>query len=226
MLTRFHDRFHAGRVLARYLELYARRPDVLVLALPRGGVPVAFEVARALRAPLDVFLVRKLGAPGHEELAMGAIAGGARLINRAVVEALGVTEQQLDTVIRTEERELERRERLYGGGRVSAADRTIILVDDGLATGASMRVAVAALRAQRPTRIVIAVPVSSPTAHAELTDDVEDLVCPLIPGSFHAVGSWYEDFTQVTDAEVRALLDLVAHEQAEHIHDPAPAAGP
>lgn len=228
MLARFRNRHHAGRVLARALEVYARRPDVLVLGLPRGGVPVAYEVARELWAPLDVLLVRKLGAPGHEEVAMGAIAAGAQLIHRATVEALEVTPAELDAVIRTEERELDRRERAYRGRgpRPAIAGRTVILVDDGLATGASMRVAVAALRAEEPDRVVIAVPVCAPTSCTELAQEVDDLVCVLTPTSFNAVSTWYEDFTQVTDAEVRALLDRSAHEQAEHVHDPVPAAGP
>ena len=218
MLSRFQDRYQAGRVLAQHLEAYARRPDVLVLALPRGGVPVGFEVGRALQAPLDVFLVRKLGVPGHEELAMGAIAaGGARLINTDLVQALGISHEALESVIRNEERELARRERLYrrNSARLAVADRSIILVDDGLATGSTMRVAVTALREQRPLRIVVGVPISAPSACEELAADVDDIVCAVTPEPFHSVGLWYQDFSQTTDEEVRELLEIAAREQPE-----------
>ena len=285
----FQDRADAGRALAETLGAYADRPDVLVLALPRGGVPVGFEVARALKAPLDVFVVRKLGVPGHEELAMGAIAtGGVRVLNEDVVRALGISDEVIDRVAEAEEQELERREWLYRGERPPAevAGRTVILIDDGLATGASMRVAIAALAQRHPARMVVAVPVASPgicdefrhevdeVAEAEgrelerreqlyrgarpplevagktaiLIDDglatgstmragvaalrrlgpsgivvavpvaaaqtcdelrreVEEVVCAETPEPFYAVGLWYRDFSQTSDAEVSELLE-------------------
>ena len=209
MQAPFHDRRHAGRVLARQLAHYAGDPRVVVLALPRGGVPVAFEIARALDAPLDVFLVRKLGVPGHEELAMGAIASGdIRLINEEVVRAYDVSDADIEAVTAVEQQELERRERIYRDNRPLPAlhDRTVILVDDGLATGATMRVAILALRQESPARIVVAVPVAA----AETCDDfrtlVDDVVCAETPSPFYAVGLWYEDFAQTTDEEVHDLL--------------------
>jgi len=205
----YRDRREAGRYLAIKLADYAGRPDVLVLALPRGGVPVAYEVARALDAPLDLFLVRKLGVPGHEELAMGAIAsGGVRLLNDGVVRGLRISPDVLDQVAATELAELERREREYRGNRPApdVRDKTVIVIDDGLATGASMRVAVAALRQQHPARIVVAVPVASPATCAEFRDEVDEVICALTPEPFYAVGLWYEDFSQTTDEEVRDLL--------------------
>jgi predicted phosphoribosyltransferase len=205
----FRDRFEAGRRLAARLSHYARRPDVLVLGLPRGGVPVAYEVARALRAPLDVFLVRKLGIPGHEELAMGAIAtGGVRILNEEVVRKLGVPDGVLDAVAARERAELERRERAYRDGRPppDVRGRTVILVDDGLATGSTMRAAVRALRAQGPARIVVAVPVGAPETCAEFQDEADEVVCAVTPDPFYAVGLWYGDFSQTTDDEVRELL--------------------
>jgi putative phosphoribosyl transferase len=209
MDLRFRDRRHAGRVLAEKLESYARRADVLVLGLPRGGVPVAFEVALALAAPLDVFLVRKLGVPGYEELAMGAIAaGGIRFINWNTVEALGVTKAALERVIRKEELELDRRERQYRGhaARPSLADRVVILVDDGLATGSTMRVAVTAVREQHPARVVVGVPVGAPETCHDLAAMADDVVCAAMPERLRSVGGWYDDFSQTTDAEVRELL--------------------
>lgn len=206
----FHDRADAGRVLARTLAAYAGRPDVVVLALPRGGVPVAFEVARALDAPLDVFLVRKLGVPGQEELAMGAIASGhVRVLNDAVVQALGIPDSVIDAVAAREERELERRAREYRDGRppVPVAGRTVILIDDGLATGSSMRAAVQALKQQRPGRIVVAVPVAAAQTCDELRGQVDEVICAWTPAPFDAVGLWYDDFSQTTDAEVRQLLE-------------------
>jgi putative phosphoribosyl transferase len=209
----FRDRADAGRVLARALAGYAGRSDVIVLGLPRGGVPVAYEVARALGAPLDVFLVRKLGLPGHEELAMGAIAsGGIRLLNEDVVDAYYVSDAQIAAVTETEQRELERRERLYRDNRPlpQLRGRTVILIDDGLATGATMRVAVLALREESPARIVVAVPVAA----AETCDDfrtiVDEIICAETPSPFYAVGLWYEDFTQTTDEEVHELLNAIA----------------
>jgi putative phosphoribosyl transferase len=205
----FRDRADAGRILAAELAGYVGRSDVIVLALPRGGVPVAYEVARALGAPLDVFLVRKLGLPGHEELAMGAIAsGGIRLINDDVVEAYHVTEAEIEMVAVAEQAELERRERLYHEGRSlpPLEDHTVILVDDGLATGASMRAAVAALREKSPTRIVVAVPVASPETCEEFRSVADDIICAETPTPFQAVGIWYEDFAQTTDEQVHELL--------------------
>ena len=206
----FRDRRDAGQRLAGELERYAGRPDVVVLALPRGGVPVAYEVARRLRAPLDVFVVRKLGVPGHEELAMGAIAsGGVRVLNDEVVNALKLTEAEIADIETLERAELERRERLYRGDRppLDVRGRTVILVDDGLATGASMRAAVAALRRLSPARIVIAVPVAEPSTCDSLTEEADDVVCAVTPVPFVAVGLWYHDFSQTTDEEVRALLE-------------------
>jgi putative phosphoribosyl transferase len=213
---RFRDRREAGRLLAKRLiaQLSPRNvAPALVLALPRGGVPVAYEVALALDAPLDVFLVRKLGVPGHEELAMGAIAsGGVRVLNRNVVDALRVPEDLIDIVVAREEAELERRERAYRGDRLppDVQDRTVFLVDDGLATGSTMRAAAAALRQQSPARLVVAVPVSSPETCEELRDEVDEIVCAETPRQFYAVGVWYEDFSQTTDEEVRDLLRLAA----------------
>ena len=206
----FRDRVHAGQVLAERLSQYANRPDVLVLALPRGGVPVGFEVAMALDAPLDVFLVRKLGVPGQEELAMGAIAtGGVRILNESVVQALNVPAATIEAVTQAEARELARREVAFRGGRAApeVKERTVILVDDGLATGSTMRAAAAALRAQAPARLVVAVPVAAPDTCQDLRAEVDEIVCPVTPDPFYAVGLWYGDFRQTTDEEVRALLD-------------------
>ncbi|HEX8201614.1 MAG TPA: phosphoribosyltransferase [Isosphaeraceae bacterium] len=211
--ARFRDRREAGRVLAEGLAEYAGRPDVLVLALPRGGVPVGFEVARALGAPLDAFLVRKLGVPGHEELALGAIAsGGVRLLNDDVVRRLQIPPEVIDAVAAAQGEELERRQRAYRGDRPAppVRDRVGILVDDGLATGASMRAAVAALRRQGPARIVVAVPVAARSTCAELRGEVDRVVCARTPEPFRAVGLWYEDFSQTTDEEVRDLLAQAA----------------
>jgi len=213
MLTRFRDRREAGRVLAQELAAYARRPDVVVLALPRGGVPVAYEVARALGAPLDVFLVRKLGVPGHEELAMGAVAtGGVRVLNDQVVRALGIPPDVIDMVAAWEQQELARRERLYRGDRPppDVKGRTVVLVDDGLATGATMRAALAALRQQQPARRVVAVPTAAAQTCDALRTEADDVVCATTPEPFDAVGFWYEDFSQTTDDEVRELLDRAA----------------
>ena len=207
---RFRNRAEAGRLLAERLVQYAGRSDVLVLALPRGGVPVGFEVARALRAPLDVFLVRKLGLPGQEELAMGAIAtGGARVLNEELVETLGLPEDLIERVAAREADELGRRERSYRGDRPppEIRGRTIVVVDDGLATGSSMRAAVAALRTQEPKRIVVAVPIAPVTTCTVLEADVDELVCLRTPEPFYAVGLWYEDFSETTDEQVRALLE-------------------
>jgi predicted phosphoribosyltransferase len=205
----FRDRREAGRELARALAGYRGRPDVLVLALPRGGVPVAYEVARALDAPLDVFSVRKLGVPGQEELALGALAtGGVCLLNEDVVRGLRIPPEVISQVAAAEKAELERREAAYRGGRrpPEVAGKTVILVDDGLATGASMRVAVTALRRAKPARMVVAVPVAAPSACAELRDEVDEVICARTPEPFYAVGLWYEDFSQTRDEEVRDLL--------------------
>jgi putative phosphoribosyl transferase len=209
-VERFRDRVDGGRRLAAQLTPYAGRPDVLVLALPRGGVPVGFEVAKALQAPLDVFLVRKLGVPGHEELAMGALAsGGVRVLNDDVVSALGISEETIAAVAAEEQRELERRERLYRKGRPppDVRGRTAILVDDGLATGSTMRAAVRALRARQPARIVVAVPTASPATRDELAREVDEVVCTITPEPFYAVGVWYERFGQTSDEEIVELLE-------------------
>jgi putative phosphoribosyl transferase len=205
----FQDRVEAGRLLAAKLNYLSNRPDVVVLALPRGGVPVGFEVAKALNAPLDVFVVRKLGVPGHEELAMGAIAtGGVRVLNREVVQGLGIPEYMIDAIAAKEDRELERREREYRDGRppIDVRGRTVVLVDDGLATGSSMRVAAAALRERKPTQIIVAVPVASPDTCAEFETEVDKIICGATPEPFLAVGRWYIDFSQTSDEEVRELL--------------------
>ncbi|RPI97065.1 MAG: phosphoribosyltransferase [Chloroflexi bacterium] len=209
----FQNRTEAGRLLAAKIYAYADRPDVVVLALPRGGVPVAYEVARALHAPLDVFVVRKLGVPGHEELAMGAIAsGGTRVINREVVRAAGVSVEELEHVEAEERRELDRRELAYRDRRPvpKLAGKTVILVDDGLATGATMWAAVVALRQLNPARIVVAVPAASPETCAAFEPEVDEIVCAITPEPFGGVGRWYEDFGQTSDAEVRDLLRKAA----------------
>jgi erythromycin esterase-like protein/predicted phosphoribosyltransferase len=208
-LIPFHNRREAGRLLAERLTTYANRPDVLVLALPRGGVPVAYEVAQALGAPLDIFIVRKLGVPGYEELAMGAVAtGGVRVLNEQIVGGLGVPEYIIDGIAAQEQQELVRRERLYRGGRPppDVRGKTIILVDDGLATGATMQAAVRALRQQQPARIVVAVPTAAAETCEELRKEVDEVICAMTPQPFEAVGRWYQDFTQTTDEEVRELL--------------------
>jgi predicted phosphoribosyltransferase len=213
----FHDRTEAGRVLAEKLMAYAHRADVLVLALPRGGVPVAYEVARELNAPLDVFLVRKLGVPGREELAMGAMAsGGVRVLDKQVIRALGITQDVIEAVAKEERQELERRERSYRGDRPppDVSGHVVILVDDGLATGSSMRAAIVAVRRQEPERIVVAVPVGSAETCAEFRSVADESVCARTPDPFIAVGFWYEDFSQTTDEEVRELLERAAQEHA------------
>ncbi len=209
----YRDRADAGRQLAALLAEYEDRPDVLVLALPRGGVPVGFEVAQALGVPLDVFLVRKLGVPGHEELAMGAIAsGGIRVMNEDVLRMLPIPEFMVARVAAQEQQELERREQLYRGQRSppEVRGRTIILVDDGLATGSTMRAAVQALRQQHPARIVVAVPVGAARTCAEFEDEADHVVCAQTPEPFYAVGYWYGDFEPTSDDEVRDLLARAA----------------
>jgi predicted phosphoribosyltransferase len=211
----YRDRVDAGKQLAKRLTDYADRDDVLVLALPRGGVPVAYEVAKSLRVPLDIFLVRKLGVPGHEELAMGAIStGGVRVLNDDVVSYLGIPGDVIDAVAAGELKELERRERAYRGNRPEpdVRGKTVILIDDGLATGSTMRAAAAALRQQNPARIIVAVPVSAPQICDEYRMGVDEIICAKTPEPFLGVGMWYEDFSQTTDDEVRALLSKARHD--------------
>lgn len=218
MTERFLDRSEAGRELAAALAPgYGGRGDVLVLGLPRGGVPVAYEIATALDAPLDVFVVRKLGLPGHEEFGIGAIAsGGVRVVDEAVLRAYGIDAETLDRITESERRELERRERLYRDDRPFplVRDRIVILVDDGLATGSTMRAAVAALRAEGPREIVIGVPVGARETCEAMSRQVDDLVCLMTPEPFYAVGLWYEHFDQTNDAEVHDLLERAASRTA------------
>jgi len=212
----FKDRAHAGRWLAERLSRYANCPDVLVLALPRGGVPVAFEIARALHTQLDIFLVRKLGVPGQEELAMGAIAtGGVCVLNEDIITYLGISQEEIDPVVAEQQKELERRERTYRVNRPppDLRGRTVILVDDGLATGSTMRAAVSAVRKQLPAKIVIAVPIAAPAVCDDFKEEVDEIVCGLTPEGFFAVGFWYQDFSQTTDEEIRDLLSRAAREQ-------------
>lgn len=206
--TRYADRTEAGRLLAARLA-HLGAEDVIVLALPRGGVPVAAEIARALHAPLDVLNVRKLGVPWNEELAMGAIAtGGIRVLNEDVIRAAGITAGALAAAEATQARELARREQAYRGGRPapSLRGRTVVLVDDGIATGATARAAIAAIRAQDPARLVLAVPVAQATTAAEFAREVDEIVCPLAPRELHAIGLWYDDFAQLGDGDVQAML--------------------
>jgi putative phosphoribosyl transferase len=214
----FKNRTDAGQKLAARLTRYANRGDVLVLALPRGGVPVAYEVAKELKAPLDIFLVRKVGVPGYEELAMGAIAeGGVRVVNEELVNYLGIPDDVIEGIAAVEQRELERRARAYRDGRPppDAKDRIVILIDDGLATGSTMRAAAAALRPQKPKRIVVAVPVSSPETCDEFRSEVDEIVCAVTPQHFQGVGRWYEDFSQTSDEEVRELLKKATHQKRQ-----------
>ncbi len=206
----YRDRRDAGRAVAQAMADYAGRDDLLILALPRGGVPVAYEIADALNATLDLMLVRKLGVPGHEELAMGAIAsGGARVVNDEVVGALAIPPSTIDAVEQKELRELRRRELEYRGERPAPTltDKTVVLVDDGLATGASMLAAVEAARQQSPSALVVAVPVAPPSTIEQFRKRVDDVVCPHTPEPFYGVGAWYSDFEQTTDDEVRWLLE-------------------
>lgn len=210
MAERFLNRSEAGRQLAAELTRYAGRGEVLVLGLPRGGVPVAFEIAVALDAPLDVFVVRKLGLPGHEEFGIGAIAsGGVRVVDESVLRAYGVDADTLDRITERERRELERRERLYRDDRPfpSVVDRVVILVDDGLATGSTIRAAIAALRAEGPREVVVAVPVGAPETCTAIAKLADDLVCLETPEPFYAVGLWYQNFEQTEDDEVHDLLE-------------------
>ncbi|MFM8715984.1 MAG: phosphoribosyltransferase [Spartobacteria bacterium] len=209
MSARFQNREEAGRILAAKLMIYANRPETIVLALPRGGVPIGYEIASALNLPLDVMIVRKLGVPGHEELAMGAIAsGGVRVLNRSVIESLRIPPDSLEAVEKREALELMRREATYRGNRhpTPLKGKTIILVDDGVATGSTMRVAISALREQRVGRIIVATPVAPPTVRWEMEALVEDFVALVMPEDFFGVGQWYDDFTQVSDDTVYELL--------------------
>jgi predicted phosphoribosyltransferase len=213
MVKPFADRAEAGQVLAGKLEAYVGRDDVIVLALPRGGVPVAYEVARSLGVPLDVFLVRKLGAPGHEELAMGAIASGDVVVmNDDVLRALKVSDEMIEARIASERRELARRESAYRDDRppLQLKGRTVILIDDGLATGSTMKAAVTALRRQNPARIVVASPIGAASTCSEIQSIADEVICAVTPEPFRAVGLWYDDFEQTSDDEVRDLLARAA----------------
>lgn len=215
MTQAFANRTEAGRQLADKLEKYAGREDVTVLGLPRGGVPVAYEVAKRLRTPLDVFIVRKLGVPGFEELAAGAIAsGGVRVLNQDVVRAIPHAEEAIEAVTARETEELERREQTYREGRAAPElrDRIVILVDDGLATGATMRAAVQALRERRAAKIVVAVPVGPPDTCHEIEQLADETICLSTPPFFQAVGQYYEDFSQTSDDDVRDLLTSAAQD--------------
>jgi len=215
-MERFTDRRDAGRVLAQKLSPYKDQTNMIVLGLPRGGVPVAYEVALALNIPLDIFLVRKLGLPGREELAIGAIAsGGIQVLNPDIIRALNVPEQVINIVSRNELQELERREHAYRGEEGSAPEihnRSVILIDDGLATGASMRAAVIGVRAQHPARIIIAVPAASPEMCDAFQFEVDEMVCGMTPEPFHGLSRWYEDFSQTTDEDVCMLLKEANHQ--------------
>jgi len=216
MSAPYRDRFDAGRQLAAKLSAYANRDDVVVLALPRGGVPVGYEVAGALNVPLDVFLVRKLGLPGYEELAMGAIAsGGVQVLNEDVVRQFQVPEEVIQAVAADQLVELERRAELYRAGReaIDLANKTVILIDDGLATGSTMRAAVQALRHAGPSRIIVAVPVGARDTCEHLRHEADEVICAEMPENFSAVGRWYLDFSQTTDEEVCELLNRAAHER-------------
>jgi putative phosphoribosyl transferase len=211
----FHDRFQAGDVLARKLRKVLIDPNPLVLGLPRGCVPVAYEIAQKLHADLDIFLVRKIGVPGQEELAMGAIASsGTRVLNKRLIAHLGISPAVIEQLTAREQQEIERREKLYRGDRpaLSIKGRTVILVDDGLATGASMLAAVRAVRSQQPKRVIVAVPVASRDACDEFKQHVDEVVCAYTPAPFHSVGVWYEDFSQTSDAEVQELLQQTLRE--------------
>ncbi|MFZ4388189.1 MAG: phosphoribosyltransferase [Chthoniobacterales bacterium] len=218
-MKRFHNREEAGRLLALRLGHYANRPDVIILALPRGGVPVGYEVSHALNTPLDVLVVRKLGVPGHEEMAMGAIATGAvRLLNLPMISALHITPHSVVDVERRELAELERREKLYRGSRprLETSGKTVILVDDGIATGSTMQAAIASLRQRQVERIVVATPVAPPSVLEILRQLADEVVCAMTPEDFRGVGQWYDDFSQTSDEEVHFLLSASAPE-ATHL---------
>lgn len=208
-MDRFRDRTHAGQYLAGKLQKYAHKPKTIVLGLPRGGVVVAHEIAKELGLPLDIFLVRKLGVPGYEELAMGAIAsGGVRVLNQDVLRSINISRDDIQAIAQREEQELKRREAAYRNNRsrLDIKDYTVILVDDGLATGATMRAAVVALRRQGPQKIIVAVPTASPDTCAEFRAKVDEIICGITPSPFNAVGLWYDDFSQTSDEEVKHLL--------------------
>lgn len=208
-MEKFFDRSEAGKVLAKQLKPFANKSNVIVLALPRGGVPVAYEIAKALSLPLDVFIVRKLGVPGHEELAMGAIAtGNVTVFNNEILESLNISKTSIDKVIQSEQQELQRRNLTYRDNKPfpPLESKTIILVDDGIATGATMRAAIKALYQQNPKKIVIAVPVAALSTCQEIAELVDQVVCPIQTDDFYAVGMWYENFSQTSDAEVSTLL--------------------
>jgi putative phosphoribosyl transferase len=214
----FRNRQQAGQILASRLEKYANREDVIVLGIPRGGVPVAFEVAKALNLPLDIFVLRKLGVPGHEELAFGAIgSGGVGVANASMVEELGISDLQVAAVIRAERQEVKRREEIYRGDRppLEVRGRTVILVDDGIATGSSVLAAIHALRQMQPAGIVVGTPVAPPNTVIRLQREVNELVCVEMPESFYGVGQFYVDFSQVSDQEVNGLLDRAFREHCE-----------
>lgn len=220
VINRFRDRRQAGRELAQKLISYARRSDVVILALPRGGVPVGYEIAASLEVPLDVLIVRKLGVPGYEELAMGAIAsGGIRVLHDEVIRAADVPASVIEAVTADEQQELLRREQAYRGDHLplSLENRVVVLVDDGLATGSTMRAAIAAVRQRRPAKVVIAVPVAAPETCDELKAEADEVQCARTPASFFGVGQWYEDFSQTTDEEVRELLQR-ARDDREKAH--------
>jgi putative phosphoribosyl transferase len=219
----FKDRADAGRRLSSRLSQFAGHDGVLVLALPRGGVPVGFEIARALMSPLDVLVVRKLGVPGQEELAMGAIAsGGIHVINSDIVHALDISVQQVNETVAHEQRELERREQLYRGNRKAPdiRDHTVILIDDGVATGSTMRVAISAVRQQNPALLIVAVPVGSNSVCRQLDNEADSVVCLHTPVDFYAVGQWYRSFTQTSDEEVRELLDRAVSQRSSASREP------
>jgi putative phosphoribosyl transferase len=214
----FRDRKEAGRYLAGKIEEYAERKDVIILALPRGGVPVAFEVSTALKLPLDIFLVRKLGVPGQEELAMGAIAsGGVRVLNEQIVQDLGIPDYAIAAAAAQEQRELERREKLYRRDMdpLDVKGKSVILIDDGLATGASMRAAALALRQLKAKEVIVAVPVAAPDTCEAFRSEVDRVVCAKTPEPFFGVGMWYENFSQTTDQEVIELLEKANHERSK-----------
>ncbi|MFM7364338.1 MAG: phosphoribosyltransferase [Cuspidothrix sp.] len=209
MIQKFLNRVQAGQMLAHRLEAYKNNMDVLVLALPRGGVPVAFEVATHLNVPLDVCIVRKLGVPGHKELAMGAIAGEKIIVlNQDIIDSLGIDQEQINQVINQELQELKRRDQVYRGHKppVNVHNKIVIVIDDGIATGATIRAAIAILRRQQPKKIIVAVPIASLGIYEEFCLEVDDVVCLQSPKFISAIGWWYEDFTQTTDQEVRVLL--------------------
>jgi putative phosphoribosyl transferase len=210
MANRLRNRTEAGQLLAKHLQAYANCPDVLLLALPRGGVPVGFEIAKRLNAPMDVFIVRKLGVPGQPELAMGAIApGGIRSINQDIINEFHISAEAIDAAVHLERPELDRRDQLYRGTRPPAdvKDRTVILVDDGVATGASMRVAIDTIQQQGPEYLIVAVPVAPLSTYEALKRTVDEVACLIIGEPFYSLGLWYDDFTQVSDAQVRELLE-------------------